>query len=367
MYREDSCRAHPSVSPTTPASGRRPNAAANDIRTTAAATPVLPPISPFANALRIPRMSGKLSNSTTKSVMTHARLYALIHQGFGQGRNDSYKPWIRVTRRNSSPKSNLHVCQSARQKRAMHLLAGTEFHAGHLAAWLGSLETREQLPLWPHSAPHPLGGLHVERDRTLENTRGMLDIANEAGIDHGNFFGTRIPYVATTDLVLRIGTPPDDRLVFWSVKPLRLILRGPRSARIRERLELERRYALSVGSVHRVICGPEMTSSLCANLDWLMPLYSEFSQSLHPERLQAFAAAFSHPALQRAPLEDCIAHARGVLGLEKENADALFRCATWVGLTDIDLTKPILMTRPPTQGGCAVKASMAHVLLGGAK
>lgn len=325
------------------------------------------PISPFANEMRIPRMKGKLSNSVTKSVMTLPRLQALIRQGFGQGRNDDYKPWIRVSKRNSSPHSNLYVSQTATQKRGLHLLAGTEYRAAQLAAWLGSIETREQFPLWPHSAPHPLAGLHPERDRTLAHTRGLLAIAADAGIKHGNFVGTDIPYVATTDLVIRLGMPPNDRLVFWSVKPLAKMVRGPASDRVLERLELERRYAISVDATHRVINGTEMNEDLVANLDWLSPLYSEFSGQLSPENLQAFAEAFSEPAKQRKPLKRCIANATSALKLSEKAGFALFRGATWSGLTDIDMAKPILMTRPPTQGGSARKEAMRQELLGDTK
>lgn len=353
--------------PLTPATVRQLERAANDNSPARPAATDLYPITPFANGMRVPRMKGKLSNSVTKSVMSYARLYALIRQGFGQGRNDAYKPWIRVTKGNSSPHSNLHVSHVATQKRSLHLLAGTEFRYAELAAWLGSLETREQFPLWPHSAPHPLAGLHPERDRTLANTRGLLAIADDAGIDHGNFVGTDIPYVATTDLVLRIGEPPHDRLVFWSVKPLEKMLQGSASQRVLERLELERRYANSVCATHRVINGTEMNESLIENLDWLMPLHSEFADLLTPENLQTFAAAFAVPAKQRKPLQDCIAHARCELKMSEKAGFALFRGTAWSGLTDIDLSKPILMTRPPTQGGAAQKESMRQKLLGETK
>ena len=353
--------------PLTPATARQLERAANDNNPARPAATDLYPITPFANGMRVPRMRGKLSNSVTKSVMSYSRLYALIRQGFGQGRNDDYKPWIRVTKGNSSPDSNLHVSQVATQKRGLHLLAGTEFNSAHLAAWLGSLETREQFPLWPHSAPHPLAGLHPERDKTLENTRGLLAIAAEAGIDHGTYVGTDIPYVATTDLLLRIGEPPHDRLVFWSVKPLEKMLKGRASLRVLERLELERRYAISVGAIHRVINGTEMNESLIENLDWMMPLYSEFAGLLSPKNLQNFAAAFAEPAKQREPLQNCIAHARSDLKLSEKAGFDLFRGTTWLGMTDIDLSKPVLMTRPPTQGGAAQKELLREQLLGEAK
>jgi len=333
---------------------------------TAVAT-ALHAISPFANAIRVPRMKGKLSNSITKAVMTYPRLHALIQQGFGQGRGDGYKPWIRVTKRNSSPHSNLYVLRIATQLRGLHLLAGTEFRAAHLAAWLGSLEIREQFPLWPHSAPHPLAGLHPERDEKLPSTRGLLAIADEAGIAHGEYVGTDIPYVATTDLVLRIGQPPVDRLVFWSIKPLEMMIQGPRSRRVLERLEMERRYALSVGAAHRVINGTEMNKHLIENLDWLMPLRSEFSGLLHPETLQAFTAEYAVPAKTGEKLKVCIEHATRALKLNDKQGFSLFRGATWLGLTDIDLTRPIIMSRQPTKGGSEHLRSMQQALLGATK
>ena len=325
----------------------------------------LPTLSPLA-VTTVGKWRSKLSNSVTRRVMTLDRLYALIAQGFGQGRDEAYKPWIRVTRSLSSPKSNVFVAQVPIHERGLHLLAGTEYNAGQLASWLGALEVREQFPLWPSPSRSPLWGLHPERDRTLVPAPGLLEIAADAGIDHGTYVGGNIPFVATTDLVLRIGVPPNDKLVFWSVKPLEKIVRGKSAARIRERLELERRYAVAVGAHHGVIDGTEMTRSLVENLDWFRPLRSELLAFRKTQCIEDFAAAFEGLAVDGDPLRVCIDAAGEQCSIPPNRVQAFFRAATWLGLTDVDLGVSVLMTKPPTRGGGARKLQLRKALLGDA-
>lgn len=324
-----------------------------------------PCISPLAIRSGV-KWRSKLTNSVTRTVMTLDRLYGLIAQGFGQGRNDDYKSWIRVTRSLSSPKSNILVVHLPIHARGLNLLAGTEYNAGDLAAWLGALEIREQLPLWPSEALSPLHGLHAERDLLLPLAPGLVEIAKDAGIDHGTYVGGDIPYVATTDLVLRIGRPPHDRLVFWSVKPLEKIVVGESAARVRERLELERRYAIAVNACHQVIDGTEMTSSLIANLGWLMPTRSSLNEFASSNYLEDYAGAFESNAASGDPLGACIDSAGRQCSIEPERVQAIFRTAAWLGRIDVDLGVPILMSKPPTRGGKQRKLRMQNELLGGA-
>lgn len=156
------------------------------------------------------RKGRPLTNSIGRKAMTIGRLQGLILQGFGQGRGEGYTPWIRVTRGNAPRKSNHVVAVTHVQARPLHLLSRLEYRAVRLAMWLGAVEVREQFPLWPWTGgPHPMAGLDDERDRALPTTLGLLALAKKAGIRHGHFVGApNLPYVATTDLVIRVGATP---------------------------------------------------------------------------------------------------------------------------------------------------------------
>jgi len=115
---------------------------------------------------------------------------------------------------------------------------------------------REQYPLWPWSHHHPEFGRNFADDASLPRSVGMQAICSEAGIRHGVFIGTDIPYIWTIDLCLTLPwiTSPQRRSTLVSIKPLQAdrylhidpLDRGP------EKLEAERRYALQLG-VHYTV------------------------------------------------------------------------------------------------------------------
>jgi hypothetical protein len=154
--------------------------------------------------------------------MNRTKLAAYIRAGYGSGRGDAYKPWLRIRRRMSSPVSKQVFCNLTLRSTNHHLLSGLEYKTALLNSWLGPKELRECLPLWPESHPHPQSGLHTSTEKRLDPSPGLLEIARDAGIEHGVFPGTRIPYVATNDLAFWVPTevPLINQLVFVSCKPM---------------------------------------------------------------------------------------------------------------------------------------------------
>jgi hypothetical protein len=297
--------------------------------------------------------------------MTLEHLSAMKAAGLGRGRDVNYQSWIRIRRRLTSPVSNLFVLPTPLYAlRGLHLLSGLEHRAALLALWLGVKEIREQFPMWPDPHVHPLAGIFPDRDKHLDLAPGLLDIAKANGIKHGNYPTTRIPFVATSDLVLRIGDPPDDRLVFWACKPLELMLKAPRCIRICERLELENLYSSAVNALSVVVDGVLFsTTKLADNLDWLTPLHSEMLSIGTTSRLLEFAGRLSDLGTV-TPLREAIHAAGGAVGLEHEESQAHFRMAAWQGLIDIDLTRPVLMTDFMVRGGHDVRRQLAKEYLG---
>lgn len=322
-------------------------------------------IASFATFMTGARRGGPLANSVGRKCMTRERLHSLILQGFGQGRNEDYIPWIRVTRGNAPRKSNHQVAVTCIHRRALHLMSGLEYHAVRLATWLGASEIREQYPIFPWAdGPHPLAGLDAQRDRALPSTPGLLDIAAKARIKHGNYVGNpELPYVATTDLLIRIGVPPNERLVFWACKPAAVLADPKKGPRAQERIELERLFAKAIGGRLEVYDGSHETGSLYANLDWLEPRKSELDNQEMSFKREQFAVAFN--LTSKSNSAECrIAEAAEEKKMEITDGQRHFRAAAWVGQIDVDLRAPIIMSKPLKADGGAHKRQLQVQLLG---
>lgn len=309
------------------------------------------------------RRTVKATNSVGRIPMSWSRMKSLIEQGFGQGRFEAYQAFIKVTRGLSSPNANLGVTQLAIHWRGMNLLSNDEIQMANLAVWLGAVEIREQFPLFPWPFIHPMAGLDPDRDRRLPPSPGLADIAREAGIELGVFVGAdQVPYMATTDLVLLIGQPPRDRLVYWSIKPLaKMVVDDP--YRTLERMELERRHAVAAGGLHCAIHRSEIGETLLSQIGWLQPMRSEMDGFLNGDRLLDFAYWFDLQT-EGQPISECTALAGLRCRMDVKEGHAAFRAAAWLGLIDIDLASPIVMSRPPQRDLVGFKASLQKSLLG---
>lgn len=311
------------------------------------------------------RRGGPLTNSIGRNPMTRKRLQSLILQGFGQGRDEDYIPWIRVTRGNAPRVSNHQVVVTAIHQRGLHMMSRLEYRAVRTATWLGATEIREQFPILPWAnGPHPMAGLDVQRACQLPETPGLLDIAAKAGIQHGSYVGDpELPYVATTDLLIRVGTAPNDRLVFWSCKPAGVLADPKKGPRARERITLERLFAESIGAMLVVYDGNQEAGSLSANLDWLEPRKAELDDLELSLRRNSFVAAFNASASLNSA-ERRIAEAAAFTKMEIAEAQRHFRAAAWLGRIDVDLRAPIIMSKPLKTDGGVHKRLLQKQLLG---
>ena len=306
----------------------------------------------------------RITNSVSRSVMTWERMGRLMREGFGHGRDEAYIPWIRVTRRMSSPVSHLTAACTTIHERGLHLLSGLEDSAVRVAAWLGATEIREQFPLFPWAGLHPMHGLDPDRDRTLGPAPAISDISQSAGTKLRLYHGSRIPYVATTDLVIRLGSFPGDRLVFWSCKPQKAIDCAADGDRVEQVLDLEYRYATAIGCKHVVITGDEFAPRLLSNLLWLEPSRSHLRLRSVNARAE-FVGHFNELA-DDMPLGQRIAAAANASHTSLAKAHDDFHTAAWLGMIDIDLAKPVLMFRPVIRDVANAKAALRAQLLGDA-
>lgn len=100
-----------------------------------------------------------LNQEVGRMKMTMQKLASAIHSVRGTGTVDQYRPWIEVTRKNSSLCSNVSVVPVPHLIRLTHYLSGAEREFALFIWWLGALDVSEQYPLWPwpHLEPSEVG------------------------------------------------------------------------------------------------------------------------------------------------------------------------------------------------------------------
>lgn len=309
------------------------------------------------------RARGREPTQTGK--MTWKKLTALIKAGYGQGHFQRYKPWLRVTKRDYSPNSNIGHLPNSALARAHHFRANTECGTIQVARWLGVADIREAFPVWPWPHRHPGFGLPgFEHSMELP---GLLSIAETAEIPHGHYPGSAIPYVATLDsLVTYKDSAGACRLVAFENKPESVASAPDPLLRAKERLELTRRYCALAGIPRRLIDAERIPRELIVNLDLLEPQLTNKQQSAllaSPvyEHVLDLLQAKGHST---APVE--LTNTLKVrLGYPPHLLQAAMHLAIWRQDIDHDLTLPFRPWQPLTPGGRAVKQQLQSQWLKG--
>jgi len=195
----------------------------------------------------------------------------------------------------------------------------------------------------------------------------MEAICMEAGIKHGVFVGTNIPYVWTIDLCL---TMPwiDDRTkasCLVSVKPLESerylyvdpLDRGP------EKLEGERRYAQDLGIPYFVGDRSLYPGPLFAQLEYLseaarLPLNHPWSATL-----SRFLDTQGND-IASYPLCDVCDKLQKDYRATTEEATFLLNHILWNQLVDCDLSIQVKTSLPPRPGGRSLQTSIRSSIQG---
>lgn len=199
----------------------------------------------------------------------------------------------------------------------------------------------------------------------LARSPGMIKICRDAGIGHGTFVGTDIPYIWSIDLCLTLPwiEVPAQRTVLASIKPLDSdryqhvdpLDRGP------EKLEGERRYARQLGVGYIVADRTQYAGPLFANLD----LYRR-AATLAPNSRLASARdnlLVGHAQdLQAQPIADSIRLAAEACGISHADATTLLHHCLWTQAIDCDLSRDIHPAKPPPRGGRRLRKAVRDVL-----
>lgn len=291
------------------------------------------------------------------------KLAAAIQDGRGTGTGDSYKPWINVTRSVSSPCSNTSVVPVPHLKRLTHYLSRAERQFALFLWWLGAVDVREQYPLWPWAHMHPeiqLGGT------SHANHSGMATIAEQAGIPLRNYPGLPVPWILTIDMLVTVPAAVNpSRLIGVSCKPKEILDSGSPSDREIERLELDRRYCLHANIPHRVAHPELLPNELLVQLHWLAPMesYVALSSLTKSSQYQKYVERLNGTAYDR-PAWIASSEAGKRVGWATQLEQRAMRIALWYQHVDVDLSKPLVMTRPFTAGGAALRNGAAQRWLG---
>lgn len=291
-------------------------------------------------------------------------LEKLLVEGHGTGFGERYQPFLKLRRWNPSSASVQVLKPVPPFTRNYHFFSKSEYLVALALSWAGA-EIREQFPAWPWPHPHPQYSRVLERDRELPWSRGMEAVCRDAGIEHGRFIGTKIPYIWTFDLELYLpwSTLPSRSTRLVSVKPLdseRFQSPDPVD-RALEKLEGERRYALELEIPYFVADRSQFSQKLLSMLDALASAaVLPSSHSLHVA-LERFLQTYGH-RLQDLPTSEILEILKKDFKASHQEACFLKDHMHWHQTIDIDLSAHVRENEPPKLGGRALRTLIREQL-----
>lgn len=295
--------------------------------------------------------------------MSPKALAKLIAAGRGQGHFEDYLSWLAVSRSNVSPFSAREAGRVPPYRRRFNFMCDSEWWLTLLLLWLGATDVREQFPAWPWAHPHPL----ADYPRCVWTgdgfVPGLLEIASTAGIDHGVYIGTTLPFVATIDVVATLQRESAARLFAFACKPRELIAAGDPLGRVGERLELQRLYANAVRAGWFTVDRELFPTALVGNLESLCPTKETLEGFAANSRFETFRE-FVTERQGEMSLRDLRRAGCEKVGWGQEAGRTAMHLLMWRQDIDVDITQPILTSRPPRPGGQRVRAALQMRIFG---
>ena len=296
--------------------------------------------------------------------MTAKKLKDLILAGYGQGHEQHYKSWLRVTRGDYSPCSRVGHLDYPDMYRLMHPRSMGERYTFCLARWLGARDVRDAYPVWllPHRHPgHGLPGFGFDHE-----VPGMLDISAECGIKVGRYPGTNLPYVSTLDSLTTWNDGEGRLLVALENKPESLTYEPNPLLRRKEKLELTRRYCNAAGIRRLIIHAELFPLELLVNIDSLRPTKPApvVAADLNSAMYRWLTDTGSSPRASSTPLAVMANQASGRYGGTRQDAERLLHLALWRQDIDHDLRLPLRLWEPPQPGGQALQRALRRAITG---
>lgn len=287
-------------------------------------------------------------------MQTLVKLVEAIEDQRGIGTGDNYKPWIKITRKLSSPYSNLNLVTAPNLKRLMHFLSRGEREFAYFMWWIGAVDIREQYPLWPWPHVHPLAQISQAAQNIYHP--GMRMVAELAGIRLRKYPKSDIPLVLTLDMLVTVPSELNvKRLIGISCKPLAIIQNAEPTNRELERLELDRRYCLA-GEIPFRLAHPELESKkLMTKLHAIAPIETrasldDFTKSKNYQKYIDLieVSAYDRPAWIASN------EAAEIVNWSEETARRALKIAIWHQHIDADIEK-FSSIKPLVCGGRSVR------------
>ena len=287
--------------------------------------------------------------------LTIAKLAAAIREGRGIGTGDAYRPWIQITRRTSSPYSNLNVCPVPHLKRLTHFLSRAERQFALYLWWLGAEDVREQYPLWPWPHLHPEVQIAPQAEDRLHP--GMQFVAAEADIALRTYPGTTIAHVLTIDMMVTVPVSMNPaRLIGISCKPEAIVVAGSPTDRDMERIELDRRYCVAGNIPFRLAHPEQLPPKLLVGLHAISPIEprSTLMQLVRAAPYLKYVDLLQRTAYDR-PAWIASKEAGNRVGWSTPEEQRAFHIAIWYQHVDHDVSNGLVTTRPLVTGGTALR------------
>lgn len=175
-----------------------------------------------------------------KRVWNEHQYRKYLAEGRGQGIMDDYKPWIQI--QDFPSQGIVSRVKGHKTGRVHHLMSNLELEYFYLLDWSDKTQDiREQYP--------------------LENITETISIAETAGIRYPYDKASGFPYVMTSDFLITTG----NGLVARAIKPTREL----EKTRVREKLEIERRYWQHQGIDWKLVTENEIPRTKVRNIQWL--------------------------------------------------------------------------------------------------
>lgn len=173
-------------------------------------------------------------------IWNEAKYHKYLAEGRGQGELAEYKPWIQI--HDFPSKGIVSRVKGCTTGRIHHLMSNLELWYFYLLDWSEkTTDIREQFPLCEIS--------------------DAIEIADSCGIRYPYDRVSGFPYVLTTDFLITT----NDGYVARAIKP-KAELQKPR---VKEKLEVERRYWLKRDIDWRIITENEIPHTKIRNIEWL--------------------------------------------------------------------------------------------------
>ena len=173
-------------------------------------------------------------------IWNEAKYRKYLAEGRGQGELMKYKPWVQV--QDFPSKGIVSRVKGRTTGRIHHLMSNLELRYFLLLDWSEkTIDIREQFP--------------------LDEISDAIGIADACGIRYPYDNVSGFPYVLTTDFLITV----NGGYVARAIKPKAEL----QKLRVREKLEIERRYWLKRNVEWRIITEDEIPNTKIRNIEWL--------------------------------------------------------------------------------------------------